>query len=120
VARDLHLWAYQRGVTLDFSRPGKPTENAFIEAFNGRAECLTATGSSPLLTPSKKWRIAAVTITKNVPTGRSVSTGSELSVRMGFQISLGDGDCGSGISRYRDRYWSFRVGGRGAWAAAGL
>jgi putative transposase len=36
--------AYQRGVTLDFSRPGKPTDNAFIEAFNGRfrAECLNA------------------------------------------------------------------------------
>jgi hypothetical protein len=28
----LDLWAYQRGVTLDFSRPGKPTDNAFIEA----------------------------------------------------------------------------------------
>jgi len=23
-------------VTLDFSRPGKPTDNADIEAFNGR------------------------------------------------------------------------------------
>jgi putative transposase len=44
VSRDLDLWAYQRGVTLDFSRPGKPTDNAFIEAFNGRfrAECLNA------------------------------------------------------------------------------
>jgi len=42
VSRDLDLWAYQRGVTLDFSRPGKPTDNAFIESFNGkfRAECL--------------------------------------------------------------------------------
>jgi putative transposase len=36
VSRDLDLWAYTRGVTLDFSRPGKPTDNAFIEAFNGR------------------------------------------------------------------------------------
>ncbi|MGY2932218.1 transposase InsO family protein [Bradyrhizobium sp. GM6.1] len=36
VSRDLDLWAYQRGVTLDFSRPDKPTDNAFIEAFNGR------------------------------------------------------------------------------------
>jgi putative transposase len=44
VSRDLDPWAYQRGVTLDFSRPGKPTDNAFIEAFNGRfrAECLNA------------------------------------------------------------------------------
>ncbi len=42
VSRDLDLWAYQNDVTLDFSRPGKPTDNAFIEAFNGRlrAECL--------------------------------------------------------------------------------
>jgi putative transposase len=44
VSRDLDLWAYQRGVTLDFFRPGKPTDNAFIESFNGkfRTECLNA------------------------------------------------------------------------------
>jgi len=44
VSRDLDLWAYQRDVTLDFSRPGKPTDNAFIESLNGkfRAECLSA------------------------------------------------------------------------------
>ena len=44
VSRDLDLWAYRNGVVLDFSRPGKPTDNAFIEAFNGRfrAECLNA------------------------------------------------------------------------------
>jgi putative transposase len=44
VSRDLDLWAYRHGVTLDFSRPGKLTDNAFIEAFNGRlrAECLSA------------------------------------------------------------------------------
>ena len=42
ISRDLDLWAYLNGVTLDFSRPGKPTDNAFIEAFNGRfrVECL--------------------------------------------------------------------------------
>lgn len=42
VSRDLDLWAYAKDVVLDFSRPGKPTDNAFIEAFNGRfrAECL--------------------------------------------------------------------------------
>lgn len=44
ISRDLDLWAYQKGVVLDFSRPGKPTDNAFIESFNGkfRAECLNA------------------------------------------------------------------------------
>lgn len=42
VSRDLDLWAYAKGVTLDFSRLGKPTDNAFIEAFDGkfRTECL--------------------------------------------------------------------------------
>jgi putative transposase len=33
ISRDLDLWAYTNSVTLDFSRPGKPTDNAFIEAF---------------------------------------------------------------------------------------
>ena len=42
VSRDLDLWAYQPGVELDDSRPGKPTDHASIEAFNGqfRLECL--------------------------------------------------------------------------------
>jgi putative transposase len=41
-SRALDQWAYLNGVALDFSRPGKPTDNAYIEAFNGRlrAECL--------------------------------------------------------------------------------
>ena len=40
----MNLWAYQNGVKIDFSRPGKPTDNAFVESFNGtfRAECLDA------------------------------------------------------------------------------
>jgi putative transposase len=44
ISRDLNLWAYANDVTLDFSRPGKPTDNGFIEAFNSklRAECLNA------------------------------------------------------------------------------
>lgn len=34
--------AYERGVTLDISRPGKPTDNAFVESFDERLrdECL--------------------------------------------------------------------------------
>jgi putative transposase len=37
-------WAYERGIELDFSRPGKPTDNAGVESFNGRLrqECLNA------------------------------------------------------------------------------
>jgi putative transposase len=44
VSRALDAWAYANGVSLDFSRPGKPTDNAYIEAFNGRfrEECLSA------------------------------------------------------------------------------
>ncbi len=40
--RSLDLWAYFNEVTLDFSRPGEPTDSAFIEAFNARVrqECL--------------------------------------------------------------------------------
>ncbi|MBB6064911.1 transposase InsO family protein [Pseudoxanthomonas broegbernensis] len=35
-------WAYDHGVTMDYSRPSKPTDNPFIESFNGsfRDECL--------------------------------------------------------------------------------
>jgi putative transposase len=36
VSREMDLWAYQWGVTLDFSRPGKPIDNAYIEAFNSK------------------------------------------------------------------------------------
>ena len=44
VGRLVDLWAYANSVTMEFSRPGKPTDNAFIESFNGsfRAECLNA------------------------------------------------------------------------------
>jgi putative transposase len=42
ISKALDKWAVENGVTLDFSRPGKPTDNAFIESFNGsfRDECL--------------------------------------------------------------------------------
>lgn len=41
-SKELDLWAYAHQVVLDFSRPGKPTDNCFIEAFNSRfrLECL--------------------------------------------------------------------------------
>ena len=42
ISKALDRWAYDNGVTLDFSRPGKPTVNPYVESFNGsfRDECL--------------------------------------------------------------------------------
>ena len=42
ISKALDQWAYLNGVHLDFSRPGKPTDNGLIESFNGRLrqECL--------------------------------------------------------------------------------
>jgi putative transposase len=41
-SKALDEWAHRRGVRLAFSRPGTPTDNPFIEAFNARfrEECL--------------------------------------------------------------------------------
>lgn len=43
-------WSYRRNIELDFIRPGKPTDNAFIESFNGtfRDECLNQNWFSTL------------------------------------------------------------------------
>lgn len=32
----LDKWAFSKGIKLHFSRPGKPTDNAYIESFNGK------------------------------------------------------------------------------------
>jgi putative transposase len=44
IGKTMDRWAYENGVELDFSRPGKPTDNAQVESFNGRfrEECLNA------------------------------------------------------------------------------
>jgi putative transposase len=41
ISKALDKWAYENQVALAFSRPGKPTDNAYIESFNGsfRDEC---------------------------------------------------------------------------------
>lgn len=59
ISRDMDLRAYQRRVTLDFSRPGKPTDNALIEAFNGRfrAECLNIHWFLTLADAAEKFEI---------------------------------------------------------------
>jgi putative transposase len=44
ISNALDQWASEHEVTLIFSRPGKPVDNAFVESFNGRLrdECLNA------------------------------------------------------------------------------
>ncbi len=42
ISREIVPWAWSKGVILDFSRPGKPVDNTFVELFNGkvRTECI--------------------------------------------------------------------------------
>lgn len=42
ISKALDAWAYHNQAALEFSRPGKPTDNAYVESFNGhfRVECL--------------------------------------------------------------------------------
>ena len=44
ISKAMDRWAYENGVELDFSRPGRPTDNAKVESLNGRfrSECLNA------------------------------------------------------------------------------
>ena len=60
-SKALDQWAYLNGVKLDFIRPGKPTDNALIEAFNGRfrQECLNESWFLPMEDAREKieqWR----------------------------------------------------------------
>ena len=62
VSKVLDRWAYEHDVVLDFSRPGKPTDNALIESFNGsfRDECLNVNWFLSLADAEEKieeWRI---------------------------------------------------------------
>ena len=44
ISREMDRWTYEHKVTMDYSRPGKPTDNPYVESFNGtfRDECLNA------------------------------------------------------------------------------
>lgn len=60
--RLLDLWAYHNHTHLDFSRPGKPTDNCFVETFNGslRDECLNVHWFETLEEAKQKieaWRV---------------------------------------------------------------
>jgi len=49
--RALDQWAFEHGVELRLIQPGKPTQNGFIESFNGRFrdECLNEHRFSDIL-----------------------------------------------------------------------
>lgn len=81
-SKNLGLWGYAHGVALDFSRPDKPTDNAFIEAFNGRfrAGCLNAhwlltlaDAANPTGGEAKSWRLGAETPMRSRPMGPSAT-----------------------------------------------
>lgn len=60
--RTMDEWAHQNNVKLNFIRPGKPVENAFIESFNGkiRDECLNENWFSSLEEARRtieEWRV---------------------------------------------------------------
>jgi transposase InsO family protein len=61
ISRVLDKWAYDNGVTMDFSRSGKPMDNVMIESFNGsfRDECLNVNwflSMEDAREKIKKWR----------------------------------------------------------------
>lgn len=61
-SKALDEWAHRREIKLQFSRPGKPTDNAFIESFNGRLrqECLDLSWFVSIEDAQKKienWRL---------------------------------------------------------------
>jgi putative transposase len=61
-SRALDQWAWESGVQLDFTRPGKPTDNGLCESFNGRLrdECLNVTEFESLAharTRLEAWRV---------------------------------------------------------------
>ena len=47
ISNELDLRAWLHGVDYDFSRPGKPTDNAFAAAFNGRSGESAGTPTDP-------------------------------------------------------------------------
>jgi len=55
--RKLDQWAHMNGVQIDFSRPGKPTDNAPIEALDSR------------LTHGSGWKPGDASTTRDGPTG---------------------------------------------------
>lgn len=75
VSKAMDQWSYRNGVELKFIQPGKPTQNAFIESFNGkfRSECLNQHWFENLEHARElieAWRIEYNTDRPNKPLGK--------------------------------------------------
>lgn len=62
ISKTLDLWAYEHGITLDFARPGNPTDKPYVESFNGslKDECPNLNKFLSLddaLKKSEAWRL---------------------------------------------------------------
>ena len=70
-SKAMRFWSERSGAALNFIQPGKPTQNAFVESFNGkfRDSCLKATGSGASPTSGASWTTRGATATMN---GRTV------------------------------------------------
>jgi putative transposase len=93
ISKEVDLWAFMRGVTLDFSRPGKPTDNAYIESLNGkfRAECLNANWFLSLDEARRKceaWRRDYNTVRPHSAIGNQVPALLHLSVSTPGQLAV--------------------------------
>ena len=71
-------WAYENKVALKFSRPGKPTDNAIIESFNGRFrdECL-----------STHWFLSLEDAKSKIEAWRKEYNGSRPHMSLGYMTS---------------------------------
>lgn len=89
VSKAMDQWAYKNGVELKFIQPGKPTQNAFIESFNGklRYECLDQHWFEDLAQARRiieEWRIEYNTERPNKPLGKK--TPAEFAIEQGLLL----------------------------------
>jgi putative transposase len=90
ISKAMDQWAYRNGVELKFIQPGKPTQNAFIESFNGkfRFECLNQHWFEDLNQAKQiieNWRIEYNTDRPNKALGRM--TPEEFARNQGLVLS---------------------------------
>jgi putative transposase len=108
ISMAMYDWAMSHGVILDFIQPGKPTQNAHVESFNGhfRDECL-AQDRFPTLSRARveieQWRVDYNTGRPHSSLGYETPKSFGDSHRKKHETSAGglDGSRTRAISRHR-------------------